>query len=102
GGHPHRARSGLPPRDARLMTETGRRPWWSGRLGQFLGNGRLGRSPGTGGLGRPGSWLFWSATLLAVTLALVSVRGDLGDLGQAHVTLIYLLVVLGGSASGGR
>jgi two-component system sensor histidine kinase KdpD len=32
----------------------------------------------------------------------VSVRGDLGDLGQAHVTLIYLLVVLGGSASGGR
>jgi K+-sensing histidine kinase KdpD len=32
----------------------------------------------------------------------VSVRGDLGDLGQAHVTLVYLLVVLGGSASGGR
>jgi len=52
--------------------------------------------------GRLGSWLFWTATLLAVTMALVSVRGDLGDLGQAHVTLIYLLVVLGGSASGGR
>jgi two-component system sensor histidine kinase KdpD len=35
-------------------------------------------------------------------VALVSVRGDLGDLGQAHVSLIYLLVVLGASASGGR
>jgi len=53
----------------------------------------------SGRLGRPGSWLFWAATLLAVTVALVSVRGDLD---QAHVTLIYLLVVLGGSASGGR
>jgi K+-sensing histidine kinase KdpD len=74
----------------------------NGRLGRSLGNGRLGRSLGNGRLGRPGSWLFWSATLLAVTTALVSVRGDLGDLGQAHVTLIYLLVVLGGSASGGR
>jgi two-component system sensor histidine kinase KdpD len=50
-------------------------------------------------LGRPGSWLFWAATLLAVTVALVSVRGELD---QAHVTLIYMLVVLGGSASGGR
>src|SRR6202043_3950624 len=93
GGHPHRARSGLPARDAGLMREAGRRSWRSGRLGRSLRNGRL---------GRPGSWLFWSATLLAVTMALVSVRGDLGDLGQAHVTLIYLLVVLGGSASGGR
>jgi K+-sensing histidine kinase KdpD len=64
--------------------------------------GRLGQSERSGRLGRPGSWLFWSATLLAVTMGLVSVRGDLGDLGQAHVTLIYLLVVLGGSASGGR
>ncbi|HLX09264.1 MAG TPA: DUF4118 domain-containing protein, partial [Thermoanaerobaculia bacterium] len=53
----------------------------------------------SGRLGRPGSWLFWVATLIAVTVALVSVRGDLD---QAHVTLIYLLVVLGGSASGGR
>jgi two-component system sensor histidine kinase KdpD len=50
-------------------------------------------------LGRPGSWLFWAATLVAVTVALVWVRGDLD---QAHVTLIYMLVVLGGSASGGR
>jgi hypothetical protein len=30
---------------------------------------------------------------------LVAVRGDLD---QAHVTLIYLVMVLGGSASGGR
>jgi two-component system sensor histidine kinase KdpD len=50
-------------------------------------------------LGRPGSWLFWVATLIAVTVAMVSVRGELD---QAHVTLIYMLVVLGGSASGGR
>ncbi|MBV8202878.1 MAG: DUF4118 domain-containing protein [Acidobacteria bacterium] len=50
-------------------------------------------------LGRLRSWLFWVATLIAVTVALVSVRGELD---QAHVTLIYLLVVLGGSASGGR
>jgi two-component system sensor histidine kinase KdpD len=50
-------------------------------------------------LGLPGSWLFWVATLIAVTVALVSVRGELD---QAHVTLIYMLVVLGGSASGGR
>jgi len=50
-------------------------------------------------LGRPGSWLFWAATLTLVTVALVSVRDDLD---QAHVTLIYMLVVLGGSASGGR
>jgi two-component system sensor histidine kinase KdpD len=63
------------------MREADRRSWRNGRLG---------------------SWLFWTATLLAVTMGLVSVRGDLGDLGQAHVTLIYLLVVLGGSASGGR
>lgn len=60
-------------------------------LGRFYRNGRLTR-PG-------GSWLFWTATLVVVTVALVSVRGDLD---QAHVTLIYLLVVLGGSASGGR
>lgn len=61
-------------------------------------SGRLGRGF-SGRLGRPGSWLFWLATLIAVTAALVSVRGELD---QAHVTLIYMLVVLGGSASGGR
>jgi two-component system sensor histidine kinase KdpD len=46
-----------------------------------------------------GSWLFWAATLTAVTVALVAMRGSLD---QAQATLIYLLVVLGGSASGGR
>ncbi|MEA2693920.1 MAG: hypothetical protein QOJ16_3307 [Acidobacteriota bacterium] len=44
-------------------------------------------------------WLLWIAILAAVTAALVRVRGDLDP---AHLTLIYLLVVLGGSASGGR
>jgi len=58
--------------------------------GRFWRNGRLGRA---------GSWLFWMGTLVVVTVALVWVRGDLN---QAHATLIYLLVVLGGSASGGR
>jgi K+-sensing histidine kinase KdpD len=83
------------------MGEPGRvgRPQGNGRPGQFLENGRLGRSWWRGRLGR---WLFWTATLLAVTTALVSVRDELGDLGQAHVSLIYLLVVLGASASGGR
>jgi K+-sensing histidine kinase KdpD len=49
--------------------------------------------------GRSAAWLFWSLALLIVTLVMVSVRGELD---QAHATLIYLLVVLGGSASGGR
>ena len=44
-------------------------------------------------------WLFWLAMLALVTVVLVAVRTDLD---QAHVTLIYLVVVLGGSASGGR
>ena len=82
-------------RDGRLQ-----RFYRNGRLGRIDRNGRLGRFYRNGRLGRPGgSWLFWTATLVAVTAALVSVRGDLD---QAHVTLIYLLVVLGGSASGGR
>jgi two-component system sensor histidine kinase KdpD len=38
-------------------------------------------------------------TLAVVTVALVSVRGQID---QAHTTLIFLLVVLGGSAGGGR
>jgi len=87
-------RSGSPgqsPADGRLGGFGGREG--GGRLGGFGGLGRLGR------LGRPGSWLFWTATLVAVTVALVSVRGNID---QAHVALIYLLVVLGGSAGGGR
>ncbi len=45
------------------------------------------------------SWLLWIGILLAVTAALVSVRQDLD---QVQVVLVYLLVVLGGSAGGGR
>ncbi|HEY8022637.1 MAG TPA: ATP-binding protein [Thermoanaerobaculia bacterium] len=44
-------------------------------------------------------WLLWSAVLLAVTAVLIPVRGEID---QAHVALIYLLVVLGGSVGGGR
>ena len=39
-------------------------------------------------------WLFWLAILALVTVVLVAVRTNLD---QAHVTLIYLVVVLGGS-----
>jgi K+-sensing histidine kinase KdpD len=44
-------------------------------------------------------WLLWSVILALVTIGLVRVRGNLNP---AHITLIYLVVVLGGSASGGR
>ncbi|MFY9826741.1 MAG: DUF4118 domain-containing protein, partial [Thermoanaerobaculia bacterium] len=45
------------------------------------------------------SWLLWIGVLLAVTAALVPVRESLDPV---QVTLLYLLVVLGGSAGGGR
>lgn len=41
----------------------------------------------------------WVIVLLAVTLAMLPFRADLNE---AHVTLAYLLVVQGASASGGR
>jgi len=44
-------------------------------------------------------WIVWGVVLTVVTVALVSVREQLD---QAHVALVYLLVVLGGSASAGR
>jgi len=44
-------------------------------------------------------WLVWSAVLAAATLLLLVFRPHLD---KAHVTLVYLLVVLGGSVSGGR
>lgn len=44
-------------------------------------------------------WALWLVTLLAVTGALYLLRGHLE---KAHVALVYLLVVLGGSAAGGR
>lgn len=44
-------------------------------------------------------WLLWAAILALVTLALLGFRPQLD---KAHVALLYLLVVLGSSASGGR
>jgi two-component system sensor histidine kinase KdpD len=44
-------------------------------------------------------WIGWSGIFLGVTVLLVSLRGQFD---QAHVTLIYLLLVLLGSASAGR
>lgn len=43
--------------------------------------------------------LVWTAVLVAVTVVMRAARGDPD---QAHVALAYLLVVLGGSMSGGR
>src|SRR5581483_4919973 len=44
-------------------------------------------------------WLFWLAALVAATLLMLQARGSIA---QVHVVLVYLLVVLGASASGGR
>ena len=44
-------------------------------------------------------WILWHAALAGVTLLLLPIRGFLD---KAHVALVYLLLVLGGSARGGR
>lgn len=44
-------------------------------------------------------WLAWGLALAVVTFALVQVRGRLD---KSHVTLVFLLVVLAGTLSGGR
>ncbi len=44
-------------------------------------------------------WVLWLGALVVVTAALRVVRGQME---QVHVTLVYLLLVLGASASGGR
>jgi K+-sensing histidine kinase KdpD len=44
-------------------------------------------------------WLIWLAVLVGLTIVMHSVRGDVEE---AHVVIPYLLVVLGGSATGGR
>ena len=44
-------------------------------------------------------WVAWFAGLIVVTLLLLLVRARLD---KAHVALVFLLVVLGGSAGGGR
>ncbi len=45
------------------------------------------------------SWLIWLATLAVLTVVLHAVRGEIEE---AHVVIPYLLVVLGGSSTGGR
>src|SRR3989442_4869260 len=43
--------------------------------------------------------LFWGAIFVALTAVMRAARGDIGE---PHVALIYLLLVLGGSVAGGR
>jgi len=45
------------------------------------------------------SWLIWLAVLIVLTIVMHGVRQDIEE---AHVVIPYLLVVLGGSATGGR
>jgi two-component system sensor histidine kinase KdpD len=45
------------------------------------------------------AWLLWSVIYVVATVVLRSVREETGD---SHVALLYLLIVLGGSAAGGR
>jgi K+-sensing histidine kinase KdpD len=44
------------------------------------------------------SWLLWTALMGIVTLLMIQMRDRID---QVHVILIYLLVILGASASGG-
>ena len=46
-------------------------------------------------------WVLWTLTLVGVTLFLLWLRSH-GEVDQVHAVLIYLLLVLGASASGGR
>jgi len=60
------------------------------------------RSPHHGTVNRDSvaaRWILWGGLLVVTTLALVSMR-DMGE--QTYVPIIYLLIVLGGSAGGGR
>ena len=66
-------------------------PSWFARARQALAN-----EPHIGG---ERAWLAWFAVLALVTVGMLRVQGSLHE---AHVTLAYLLVVLGASASGGR
>jgi len=45
------------------------------------------------------TWAFWITAMAVVTVLLMQARGSID---QVHVVLVYLLVVLGASASGGR
>ncbi|MGH7647039.1 MAG: ATP-binding protein [Gemmatimonadaceae bacterium] len=46
-----------------------------------------------------GPWVVWGAILAIATVAMYHVRYDINE---GHVALAYLLIVLGGSVSGGR
>jgi K+-sensing histidine kinase KdpD len=45
------------------------------------------------------TWIGWGVAFTAITVGMARVRPDIE---QAHVVLVYLLLVLGGSVSGGR
>ena len=45
------------------------------------------------------AWVFWVAVLAVGTVGMYMVQARID---QAHVVLLYLLIVLGASASGGR
>ena len=47
-------------------------------------------------------WRGWAAGLLALALATAALLAVRARLDKVHVALVYLLVVLGGSAAGGR
>lgn len=51
------------------------------------------------GRGSLAPWLTWIGTLSALTVGFVAIRGRID---RVHVALAFLLVVLGGSANGGR
>ena len=53
----------------------------------------------TVGIRRAATWSFWLATLAVLTVVMHGVRGEIEE---AHVVIPYLLVVLGGSSTGGR
>jgi two-component system sensor histidine kinase KdpD len=48
---------------------------------------------------RARQWLLWFAALALAAMALLAFRAQLNE---AHIALVFLLVVLGGSAAGGR
>ena len=44
-------------------------------------------------------WLVWGGAFVVATIVLLALRGDID---QAHVSLIYLMIILGAGASSGR
>lgn len=50
----------------------------------------------------PRAWRVWASAFAALVLTTAGLHAFRGDLQQAHVVLVYLLVVLAGSAYGGR